>query len=268
MLPSRFSVVSALGSGSYGTVCAALDKRYNHLVAIKKCRKIFNSKTLAKRTVRELRLLRLLKHDNIIRLQYILMPVDIERFNDIYAIFEAMETDLAQLILSRAELTLTHIQFFFLQLVCGLEFMHGVHVMHRDLKLAISIHTQFLNLTYCQFYIVFKRPRNLLINSNCCLKIADFGLARNYTRGSPPRVVTMTSYVTTRWYRAPEVIVGWSKYTTAVDMWAAGCILAEMVLRSPLFPGCNTQQQLELICSGLGKPPTPFIASVRNSTFK
>ena len=84
-----------------------------------------------------------------------------------------------------------------------MKYIHSVNIVHRDLK-----------------------PRNILVNSNCDLKIADFGLARVYSSKSESKTSTMTEYVTTRWYRAPEVLVGWHKYTTSVDMWAVGTILA------------------------------------------
>jgi serine/threonine protein kinase len=112
------------------------------------------------------------------------------------------------------------------------------------------------------------RPRNLLVNEDCKLKIADFGLARIYNENNSSTIIAMTEYVTTRWYRAPEIIVGWSMYTAAVDMWAAGCIMGELLGRTPLFPGSDSGKQLELISNTLGKPPIEFIEQARKPVYK
>ncbi|CAJ1422475.1 unnamed protein product, partial [Effrenium voratum] len=96
-------------------------------------------------------------------------------------------------------------------------------------------------------------PRNLLVNGNCDLKICDFGLAR-VSFSKEFQTCPMTEYVCTRWYRAPEVLCSWVDYTTAIDIWSIGCIFAEMLERKPLFPGHNTQHQLQAIISFVGKP--------------
>lgn len=98
------------------------------------------------------------------------------------------------------------------------------------------------------------------MNADCTLKLADFGLARWFPNSST--IVTslaITDYVTTRWYRAPEILSGWTQYGTAVDMWAVGCIIAELFIRHPLFPGADTLRQLEKICATLGRPEESFI---------
>lgn len=114
------------------------------------------------------------------------------------------------------------------------------------------------------------RPRNILVNADCQLKLADFGLARIYNERNDDRVTMLTDYVTTRWYRAPEVIhVGWSQYTSAVDMWAVGCIVAELLGRAPLFPGADTMKQIELISRIMGKPDEQFIRrSCRKNVYR
>lgn len=104
------------------------------------------------------------------------------------------------------------------------------------------------------------RPRNILVNADCQLKIADFGLARYYDNYTESTIVPMTEYVTTRWYRAPEVLIGWPRYGAGVDIWALGCIIAELILRHPLFPGLNSLDQLESILKLLGKPGETFIS--------
>ncbi len=110
-------------------------------------------------------------------------------------------------------------QYFLYQLLRGLKYVHSANVLHRDLK-----------------------PSNLLVNANCDLKIADFGLARTTSDTN-----FMTEYVVTRWYRAPELLLNCSEYTEAIDVWSVGCIFMELLNRKPLFPGKDYVQQLVLI---------------------
>jgi serine/threonine protein kinase len=112
-----------------------------------------------------------------------------------------------------------------------MKFMHSANILHRDLK-----------------------PRNLLVNANCDLKICDFGLARADLPDLKVRGVQMTDYVATRWYRAPEVLLAYKKYTSSMDVWSLGCILGELLLRRPVFPGTDTQNQLDLIFQMIGFP--------------
>ena len=100
------------------------------------------------------------------------------------------------------------------QLLRGVLFLHSANIMHRDLK-----------------------PSNILVNINCDLKICDFGLARGFGTAETDKDLNKTEYVVTRWYRAPEVLLSWKKYSSAIDVWSVGCILAEMLTRKPLFPG-------------------------------
>jgi len=111
------------------------------------------------------------------------------------------------------------LQYFLYQLLRGLKYVHSANVLHRDLK-----------------------PSNLLMNANCDLKIGDFGLARTTTETD-----FMTEYVVTRWYRAPELLLNCSEYTSAIDVWSVGCILGEIMTREPLFPGKDYVHQLRLI---------------------
>lgn len=203
---------------------------------------IFSSKTIAKRTLREIRILRCIDHDNIVKLQT-LLPIEASArstFAEVYVVFEIMETDLATVIKSKQTLALQHIQIFMFQIINALSYLHRCHVVHRDLK-----------------------PRNILVNSNCCLKIADFGLSRIVLPLNNTKTASMTEYVTTRWYRAPEVLVGWHSYTSAVDLWATGVILAELLGRKPIFPGIDSFNQLDLIILKIGKPSEKFIQACR-----
>ena len=133
-LDSRYKVVDYLGAGAYGVVCAAHDTLQHCIVAIKKCKKVFQSRTLAKRTLREVRLLRLLNHENIVKIKTILPPRDLYSYNEIYIVFEIMETDLAQIIRSPQCLHNEHIQYFTFQIVMGLHYLHSIGILHRDLK--------------------------------------------------------------------------------------------------------------------------------------
>lgn len=112
------------------------------------------------------------------------------------------------------------------------------------------------------------RPRNLLVNANCLLKLADFGLARMYDESNDSTIVAMTEYVTTRWYRAPEILVGWKNYGTAIDIWAVGCIIGELLGRLPMFPGVDSLKQVHLICQQLGKPLDEFIEQCRKPIYR
>jgi len=112
-----------------------------------------------------------------------------------------------------------YLQYFLYQLLRGLKYVHSANVLHRDLK-----------------------PSNLLLNANCDLKIGDFGLARTTSETD-----FMTEYVVTRWYRAPELLLNYSEYTAAIDIWSVGCILGEIGTREPLFPGKDYVHQLRLI---------------------
>jgi serine/threonine protein kinase len=133
-LENRFKIVDYLGSGAYGVVCAVNDSLDNKVVAIKKCKKIFQSRTLAKRTLREVRLLRLFNHENIVKLKTILIPDNSITFTELYVVFELMETDLAQIIRSPQKLKEQHTQYFTYQLLQALKYLHSENVVHRDIK--------------------------------------------------------------------------------------------------------------------------------------
>jgi serine/threonine protein kinase len=133
-LSTRYKVIDFLGSGAYGTVCAVHDFQGNEVVAIKKCKKIFQSRTLAKRTLREMRLLRHINHENIVKLKTILPPMDTNFYLDLYLVFEIMDTDLAQIIRSPQPLKEQHTQYFTYQLLKALEYLHSKSIVHRDIK--------------------------------------------------------------------------------------------------------------------------------------
>ncbi|XP_039114600.1 mitogen-activated protein kinase 15-like isoform X2 [Dioscorea cayenensis subsp. rotundata] len=238
---SRYRIEEVVGKGSYGIVCSAYDTQTSEKVAIKRINDIFEHVSDATRILREIKLLRLLSHPDIVEIKHILLPPSRREFKDIYVVFELMESDLHQVIKANDDLTPEHYQFFLYQLLRGLKYIHTANVFHRDLK-----------------------PKNILANSDCKLKICDFGLAR-VAFDDTPTAIFWTDYVATRWYRAPELCGSFSsKYTPAIDIWSIGCIFAELLTGKPLFPGKNVVHQLDLITDLLGTPSADAIARVRN----
>mmetsp|Transcript_56690 Transcript_56690/g.159082 ORF Transcript_56690/g.159082 Transcript_56690/m.159082 type:complete len:403 (+) Transcript_56690:108-1316(+) len=236
----RYKIIEPMSHGAYGIVCSAEDKDVGERVAVKKIESVFEHITITKRTLRELRILRHLQHENLMQVKNIFITGKKGEFEEIYVVSELMETDLASTLRSSQPLSDDHCQFFLYQVLRGMKYVHSAQVIHRDLK-----------------------PRNLLVNSNCDLKICDFGLAR-VRFADKEWVCPMTEYVCTRWYRAPEVLCSWTDYSGAIDIWSIGCILAEMHMRKPLYPGHNTQQQLDLIIGLLGSPEGEELLKIPN----
>eukprot|EP00752_Nemacystus_decipiens_P009610 g8587.t1 len=263
-LDDHYEMNKTIGSGGYGVVVSALDKKKDTKVAVKKVVSAFDDMLVAKRMIREIRLLRQFDHDNIIRIVDMLPPPSVEKFKDVYMVLDRMDTDLHHIIYSGQNLKEAHLQFFLYQILCGLHYMHSARVIHRDLK-----------------------PANVLVNTTCDLKLCDFGLARSLGKapssatspgggaggagGVAPDVedgdtggeVKLTEYVVTRWWRAPEVFLE-AHYGTAIDVWSAGCIMAEMLQRKPLFMGSNTAQMLRLVVQFTGKPSEADLTFVTN----
>ncbi|OAY60636.1 mitogen-activated protein kinase 20 [Manihot esculenta] len=238
---NRYKIQEVIGKGSYGVVCSAIDTYTGEKVAIKKIHDIFEHISDAARILREIKLLRLLRHPDIVEIKHIMLPPSRRDFKDIYVVFELMESDLHQVIKANDDLTREHYQFFLYQLLRALKYIHTANVYHRDLK-----------------------PKNILANANCKLKICDFGLAR-VAFSDTPTTVFWTDYVATRWYRAPELCGSFfSKYTPAIDIWSIGCIFAEVLTGKPLFPGKNVVHQLDLMTDLLGTPSLDTISRVRN----
>ncbi|KAJ7521207.1 hypothetical protein O6H91_19G042500 [Diphasiastrum complanatum] len=242
---NRYKIQEVIGKGSYGVVCSAVDTHTGEKVAIKKINDIFEHVSDATRILREIKLLRLLRHPDIVEIKHIMLPPSRREFKDIYVVFELMESDLHQVIKANDDLTPEHYQFFLYQLFRALKYIHTANVFHRDLK-----------------------PKNVLANADCKLKICDFGLAR-VAFNDAPTAIFWTDYVATRWYRAPELCGSFfSKYTPAVDIWSIGCIFAELLTGKPLFPGKNVVHQLDLMTDLLGSPSVETIARVRNEKAK
>ncbi|XP_075635095.1 mitogen-activated protein kinase 9 [Castanea sativa] len=238
---SQYEIQEVVGKGSYGVVASAIDTHTGERVAIKKINDVFEHVSDATRILREVKLLRLLRHPDIVEIKHIMLPPSRREFQDIYVVFELMESDLHQVIKANDDLTPAHFQFFLYQLLRALKYIHTANVFHRDLK-----------------------PKNILANADCKLKICDFGLARA-AFDDAPSTIFWTDYVATRWYRAPELCGSFfSKYTPAIDIWSIGCIFAEMLTGKPLFPGKNVVHQLDIITDLLGTPPPESITKIRN----
>ncbi|KAF3437194.1 hypothetical protein FNV43_RR19947 [Rhamnella rubrinervis] len=238
---NRYQIQEVVGKGSYGVVGSAIDSHTGEKVAIKKINDVFEHVSDATRILREIKLLRLLRHPDIVEIKHIMLPPSRREFRDIYVVFELMESDLHQVIKANDDLTPEHYQFFLYQLLRGLKYIHTANVFHRDLK-----------------------PKNILANADCKLKICDFGLAR-VSFNDAPSAIFWTDYVATRWYRAPELCGSFfSKYTPAIDIWSIGCIFAEMLTGKPLFPGKNVVHQLDLMTDLLGTPSSESTARIRN----
>ncbi|XP_077495199.1 p38b MAP kinase isoform X13 [Amblyomma americanum] len=231
-VPVRYTNLSPIGVGAYGQVCSALDKERKHKVAIKKLSRPFQSAIHAKRTYRELRLLKHMDHENVIGLLDVFTPsTTLEDFHDVYLVNHLMGSDLNNIIRTQ-RLSDDHVQFLVYQILRGLKYIHSAGIIHRDLK-----------------------PSNIAVNEDCELKILDFGLARHAE-------VEMTGYVATRWYRAPEIMLNWMHYNQTVDIWSVGCIMAELITGKTLFPGNDHLNQLNRIMELCGTPDGDLLAKI------
>jgi len=226
-VPANLELIKKVGSGAYGTVASFQDKSGSKL-AVKKITDAFHDLVDGKRILREVKLLRCFKHDNIIQILD-MYPPDHPDFDDIYIVTDLMETDLHRVIYSKQVLNDEHHQYFSYQILRGLLYLHSGNVVHRDLK-----------------------PSNILVNKNCDLKICDFGLARGL--GIEEDDPTLTDYVVTRWYRAPEVVLLASEYTKSIDVWSVGCIHCELIGRKPIFTGKDHLDQIKKIIQVIGTP--------------
>ena len=261
---SNYKCEKLLGSGSYGQVVQAIQLSTGKRVAIKKMDKIFEDETDCKRILREVTLLRKLRHPCVVELIEICQPQDPLNFETLYVVMEFAESDLKKILKSTINLEILHIQTIIYNLLCAIKYLHESKVIHRDLK-----------------------PANILVNEDCSVKLCDYGLARSITgvesadliiKNSSEHIPTeedepmqnssssgnlavpsdgemteeakkdnlkqqlhrtkdlrknmkreLTGHVVTRWYRAPEIILLEKDYGPAIDIWAAGCIFAELL---------------------------------------
>ncbi|KAK8801135.1 hypothetical protein WA158_001905 [Blastocystis sp. Blastoise] len=247
---TRYIIRKELGKGAYGTVYLADDRKVGDKVAIKRIDDVFRTKTDAKRTLREIAILRQCNHVNICKLRDVLVPTNEINYRNLWIVQEFGGWDLSKIIKSARKINgwgSRHVKSIIYQMLCGLLYMQSLNIVHRDMK-----------------------PSNILMSDNCNIRIIDFGLARQISQqnnresdgrasfneemersgsisipnpSQPER--QLTQHVVTRWYRAPELILLQGHYNSAIDVWSVGCIMAELLQTlepgisrpQPLFPG-------------------------------
>ena len=224
---SHYEKLSLLGAGTYGQVFAARDKKSNEIVALKKIRTEGKREGFPYTAIREVRLLKMLKHENIVQLKEIVFG-DESQDTSVYLVLEFVRHDIAKLLHRYGEeFRIPQCKNMARQLLRGLAYCHSKSVVHRDIK-----------------------PANILLTERGVLKLADFGLAR--TLGEDGR--RYTNNVVTLWYRSPELLLGATEYDESVDIWSVGCLLAELLTGKPLLPGSSEPEQMELIWRAVGSP--------------
>ncbi|KAL4465742.1 hypothetical protein ABPG72_015143 [Tetrahymena utriculariae] len=226
----EFTQIHQLGEGTFGKVYKAQDKKTNEIVAVKQVKIHDEREGFPVTSVREIKLLsELQNHPNIVQFKEVVVG---QNQNSIFLIFEYCQMDIANLIFrmdqEREYFSESEIKCIILQLLNGVQHMHKQYQMHRDIKLS-----------------------NVLINDKGVVKIADFGLAREYNQPNKP----YTPKVVTLWYRSPELLLEMEQYTTTIDIWSVGCVLAELLNKGqPIFPGDTEMKQFQLICELIGYP--------------
>ena len=228
----NYKLLCEVGSGTYGRVFKALCLKTNTNVALKK---IDISKQDMEgfpiTAIREIKLLKMLEHPNIIKLREIVVSKSCQKNKNrgsTFLVFDYMDHDFVGLKNIKIEFTLSQIKCIIFQILQGVKYLHEKKILHRDLKSA-----------------------NILLNNTGEVKIADFGLARQIS--IHPQML-YTNKVVTLWYRAPEILLGSQEYGPAVDIWSVGCILVELITGEVLFPGDKESKQIELIFDKCGTP--------------
>lgn len=222
---NKYDVLGVVGEGAYGVVLKCKNKDTNEVVAIKKFKESEEDEVVKKTTLREVKILRIMKHENIVQLKEAF-----RRKGKLYLVFEFVEKSMLDILEANPNGVDTEtVRLLTCQLARAIEYCHRHDVIHRDIK-----------------------PENLLINPvDNALRLCDFGFARTMTVDSP-----LTDYVATRWYRAPELLLGSTRYGKDVDIWALGCIMGELTDGQPLFAGESEVDQLFVIQKVMG-PLTP-----------
>ncbi|XP_068000832.1 cyclin-dependent kinase-like 5 isoform X1 [Melanerpes formicivorus] len=221
---NKFEILGVVGEGAYGVVLKCRHKETHEIVAIKKFKDSEENEEVKETTLRELKMLRTLKQENIVELKEAF-----RRRGKLYLVFEYVEKNMLELLEEMPNgVPPEKVKSYIYQLIKAIHWCHKNDIVHRDIK-----------------------PENLLISHNDVLKLCDFGFARNLSEGSN---ANYTEYVATRWYRSPELLLG-APYGKAVDMWSVGCILGELSDGQPLFPGESEIDQLFTIQKVLGPLP-------------
>uniref|UniRef100_A0A3B3XV99 Mitogen-activated protein kinase 15 n=1 Tax=Poecilia mexicana TaxID=48701 RepID=A0A3B3XV99_9TELE len=233
----KYEIRKRIGKGAYGIVWKAVDRQTGATVAVKKIFDAFRNRTDAQVAIIPMQ--EFGDHPNIIKL---LNVIRAQNDKDIYLIFEYMDTDLHAVIKKGSLLKDIHKRYVMYQLFKANKYLHSGNVIHRD-----------------------EKPSNVLLDTDCIVKLCDFGLARSLNQiqedsGNP----ALTEYVATRWYRAPEILLGSTRYTNGVDMWSLGCILGEMLLGKALFQGTSTINQVEKIMSAIPHPSPEDILAIKS----
>ncbi|XP_071820290.1 cyclin-dependent kinase 9-like isoform X2 [Apostichopus japonicus] len=223
---SKYEKIIKIGQGTFGEVFKARHQKTRKIVALKKVLMENEKEGFPITALREIKILQLLRHENVVTLLEICRTKAYNRYKgSIYLVFEFCEHDLAGLLSnSNVQFSLGEIKEALKQLLNGLYYIHQNKVLHRDMKTA-----------------------NILLTKDGRLKLADFGLARAFSFPKPGQPNRYTNRVVTLWYRPPELLLGERNYTQAIDVWGAGCIMAEMWTRSPIMQGNTEQHQLTLI---------------------
>ena len=219
----KYAKVEKVGEGTYGVVYKCKVKDTNDYVALKKIRLENEDEGIPSTSIREISILKQLRHPNIV---YLMDLIHGEK--KLYLVFEYMDHDLKKFLdINNGPLTPELVKSYLFQILIAINFCHSKRILHRDLK-----------------------PQNLLIDKDGIIKVADFGLARSF--GIP--IKTLTHEILTLWYRAPEILLGQKEYSTPVDMWSIGLIFYEMAHRKPLFAGDCEIDQIFKIFQMFGTP--------------
>lgn len=235
---NKYEVLGIVGEGAYGVVLRCRHKETNEIVAIKKFKDSEENEDVKRTTLRELKVLRMLKQENIVELREAF-----RRRGKLYLVFEYVERNMLELLEEMPNGVPSHkVRGYIFQLIKAIKWCHQNDVIHRDIK-----------------------PENLLISNDGILKLCDFGFARAMTVNGSGQ---FTDYVATRWYRSPELLLG-APYGKPVDIWAIGCILGELSDGQPVFPGESEIDQLFTIQKVLGAlPPDQMEMFYSNPRFK
>lgn len=232
-----YKAVEQVGQGTYGEVWKANCLETGRVVAMKKVLMNNEKEGFPITALREIKILKLMDHENIVQLLRVVRSkgTDFNRSRGtVYMIFEYLEHDLTGLLDTKGvRLTPDHIKSYTKQLLDAVNFMHNKGILHRDIKGA-----------------------NLLLSRGNVLKLADWGLARKHSNRDrkPNKMSKYTHRVCTLWYRAPELLLGETRYGPEIDMWSVGCIFAEWCYRKPILPGADEHDQLKLIFNLCGTP--------------
>ncbi|XP_055379789.1 cyclin-dependent kinase 10 [Condylostylus longicornis] len=242
---TEFEKIKRIGEGTYGVVYYARDTKTNEFVALKKVRMNQEKDGIPISSLREIQILMSCDHINVVKLREVVVGKSLE---SIFLSMEYCEQDLASLLDNMPNpFSESEVKCIVIQVLKGLKYLHSRFIIHRDLKVS-----------------------NLLLTDKGSVKIADFGLARFFGIPTKP----MTPQVVTLWYRSPELLLGSLHQTTAIDMWALGCIFGELLSHKPLLPGNTEVEQLEMIIDLLGTPSEaiwpeyPSLPALKSFTLK